>query len=69
MLFRKKIEPACTYCVHGTRLDEEKILCSRKGIQDCDDHCFRFKYDPTKRVPLKAKALDFSRYSEEDFAL
>ena len=26
MLFRKKIEHACTYCIHGTKIDEEQIL-------------------------------------------
>lgn len=69
MLFRKKIEPACTYCVHGAKLDEETILCAKKGMKYCDDKCFRFKYDPTKRVPLKAKALDLSKYAQEDFSL
>lgn len=69
MLFRKKIEPACTYCIHSAKLDGEKILCAKKGVKNCDDKCFRFKYDPTKRVPLKAKALDFSKYTEEDFSL
>ena len=28
-----------------------------------------FRYDPLKRTPVKAKALDFSKYSEEDFTL
>ena len=69
MLFRKKIEPACTYCIHGTKLDEETILCAKKGMKKAEDKCFRFKYDPTKRVPKKAKALDFAKYQEEDFTL
>lgn len=69
MLFRKKIEPSCSYCIHGTRLDEETILCAKKGMKNCEEKCFRFKYDPTKRIPRKAKALDFSKYEEEDFSL
>ena len=31
--------------------------------------CWRFRYDPFKRIPRKARALDFSMYSEEDFSL
>lgn len=69
MLFRKKIERSCAYCVYGTKLDEENILCSRKGMKTCDDKCWKFKYDPTKRIPGKPKALDFSKYDERDFSL
>jgi transcriptional regulator with XRE-family HTH domain len=32
MLFRKKIERSCSYCLYGTKVDEETILCSKKGI-------------------------------------
>ena len=69
MLFRKKIDRACGYCLYGTRLEEEQILCCKKGIKQEDDKCFRFKYDPTKRIPAKAKALDFAKYDEHDFSL
>jgi len=69
MLFRKKISPSCVYCVHGTQLEDDLILCVKKGIKSPDAKCFRFKYDPFKRIPLKAKALDFSRYDQEDFSL
>lgn len=69
MLFRKKIERSCTYCIHGTSLDNYQILCSKKGTRNADDKCYKFKYDPCKRIPLKAKALDFKKYEEEDFTL
>ena len=69
MLFRKKMEPRCAYCIHGAKLDDGKVLCPKKGIREECDKCFRFRYDPTKRMPLKAKALDFSKYDEQDFSL
>lgn len=69
MLFRKKIERACTYCLFGTKLEDGQILCSRKGLSSEEDKCWRFKYDPCKRIPCKAKALDFSKYDNEDFSL
>lgn len=69
MLFRKKIPPSCVYCIHGTQLEEDLVLCAKKGIKSADSKCRRFRYDPCKRIPLKAKVLDFSRYDQEDFSL
>ena len=34
-----------------------------------DDSCRRFRYDPCKRVPFKAKAMNFSQFSDSDFSL
>ena len=69
MLFRKKIERACVYCLFGTQLENGNILCSKKGIRNVEDKCWKFRYDPCKRIPSKAKALDFSKYDNEDFSL
>lgn len=69
MLFRKKIERSCQYCSFGTRLDDDHVLCSKKGIRTAYDKCRKFQYDPCKRIPVKAKALDFRKYDEEDFSL
>lgn len=69
MLFRKKIERSCAYCLYGTRLEEDHILCSKRGMKSVENKCRKFKYDPCKRIPAKAKALDLSKYAEEDFSL
>ena len=69
MLFRKKISRSCSYCEFSTKLDEDRMLCSKKGITAVYSACRKFKYDPCKRVPPRAKAPDFSQYSEEDFKL
>lgn len=69
MLFRKKITRCCAYCIHGTKLESGQILCSKKGICNGEDKCFRFHYDPCKRIPVKMRALDLSRYQEEDYSL
>ena len=69
MLFRKKMERSCQHCRFGTQMNEEMMLCAKKGIvQPCDD-CRKFRYDPFKRVPPNPKALDFSKYEEDDFSL
>ena len=69
MLFRKKLPHSCSYCKFSAKLNEEKILCSKKGIKSCADKCRRFRYDPFKRIPSKQKALDFSKYHEDDYSL
>ncbi len=69
MLFRKKIERSCAYCLYGAHLEDGQILCSKKGMKTDEDKCWKFKYDPCKRVPKKAKALDFSKYDSEDYSL
>ena len=69
MLFRKKIERSCAYCVYGARIEEEQILCSKKGLRTLEQKCRKFEYDPCKRIPPKARALDFSKYDNEDFSL
>ena len=69
MLFRKKIERSCAYCQFGVALDDSTILCSKKGLRKLPDGCMKFRYDATKRIPTKPKALDFSKYDQEDFTL
>lgn len=69
MLFRKKIPHACSYCTRGTCLENGQILCVKKGLRNAEQKCWRFQYDPFKRIPPKAKALDFSKYNENDFSL
>lgn len=69
MLFRKRIERSCSYCIHAAHLDENQVLCAKKGVKPMDGKCFRFRYDPCKRIPRKAKALDFSKYDQEDYSL
>ena len=69
MLFRKKIERSCVYCAFGTVLDDGQVLCMKKGIRGIDDKCRKFKYDPCKRIPAKAKTMDFSKYDNEDYSL
>ena len=69
MLFRKKIEHSCGYCVYGAQLEGGIVLCSKKGMRTVDEKCFRFRYDPCKRIPAKAKAMDFSKYENEDYSL
>ena len=69
MLFRKKIERHCAYCENGAELEDGQILCARKGIRSSESKCWRFRYDPCKRIPRKTKALDFTKYNNEDYSL
>ena len=69
MLFRKNIQRQCAYCAHATVLNEDQIHCPKKGVKDPTDKCIFFTYDPTKRNPAKAKAVDFSKYEDYDYSL
>lgn len=69
MLFRKKQIRSCGHCIFGTRLNKDEVLCTRKGIVRIDKGCTKFRYDACKRIPLKHKASNFSKYDGEDFSL
>lgn len=69
MLFRKKLIRSCAYCINGTQLNPDEVLCIKKGVVRVDRACRKFKYDPCKRIPLKRKASNFSKYDSEDFSL
>lgn len=69
MLFRKRIEKSCSYCQYGTILDDESVLCTKRGVVSLDGKCRKFVYDPIKRIPSKPKALDFKKYEDVDYSL
>lgn len=69
MVFRKHIPRSCTYCAHGTKLSDDTVLCARKGAVSDLSGCWRFRYDPVKRVPPHKKPLDFAKYDDEDYSL
>lgn len=69
MLFRRKQPKACKHCKHCTLIDDSLVLCIKRGIVSADGSCRKFHYDPCKRIPLKAKAPDFQKYTQSDFDL
>lgn len=66
MLFQKDIEPRCCYCQRGTKLDEEQVLCVKKGVVSPGGSCRSFRYDPLKRVPTPPVSLDLGKLKDED---
>ena len=69
MLFRKKIPRSCQYCAFSAKMSDEQMLCTKRGVVSCDFQCRKFRYDPIKRIPAKPKALDLSKYDNDDFSL
>lgn len=69
MLFRKKIERLCAYCVFGGKIDNDTIICQKCGVVPAGHHCRRFRYDPLKRVPPQPKEQNFEKYNDTDFSL
>ena len=68
-LFRKNIEPRCAYCAKGSAINDQEVICQRKGIVDAAFHCRAFRYDPLKRVPPRPVKLETTRLTEEDFKI
>lgn len=69
MLFRKKIERSCAYCIYSTKLESDCVLCIKHGVVPIDKNCRKFRYDPCKRIPPKPKAMDFAKFDSEDYSL
>lgn len=69
MLFRKSIDPRCSYCQRGGSLENGEVICPKKGIVSEGFHCRHFVYDPLKRQPPSAPVLDLSHLEDEDFQL
>ena len=69
MLFRKKIQKSCSYCTHGVMIDDNQILCPKKGVVSPEQKCRKFEYAPCKRIPLKPKTPNFEKYTEDHFSL
>ena len=67
MLFRKDIEPRCTYCRYAAPAEPETVICRKKGVRSAGDHCRSFRYDPLRRMPSRPAELNTSRLSPEDF--
>ena len=69
MLFSKQIEPRCAYCKRGARLDDDRVMCLKKGIVSAGGQCRRFRYDPLKRVPARRDTRALEKLDEKDFSL
>ena len=70
MLFRKDIEPRCAYCEKATyQVNENEVLCRKKGVVSPQYHCRAFRYDPLLREPPQPIKLNTAKLSEEDFKL
>ena len=61
-LFQKKIDPRCTYCALGRPLNQEQVVCPKKGVMSAGSSCHAFRYDPLKRVPPRPVKADFDPY-------
>lgn len=49
---KHEINRVCAFCELAERMNnQEKMLCSRKGVVASDYCCKKFIYDPLKREP------------------
>ena len=69
MLFDRNIEPCCSYCLYGTSIGDNQIVCKKRGIMEDDGYCGAFRYEPTKREPEATPDFVVSGHNEKDFTL
>ncbi len=69
MLFRKDIPSSCSYCRRGAKINDELVLCTKRGIVSAYGKCRRFRYAPCKRIPVKPKSPDLNKFTSDDFSL
>jgi len=69
MLFRRNIEPRCSYCKYGTRIGFGEVACTKRGIMSDYGRCSAFRYEPTKREPEFARNLRAPSMTETDFMI
>ncbi len=67
MLYNNDTRKICALCEHSSPLDDENMLCCKKGPVPLEYCCRSFAYDPLKRVPKKPAAV--KAFSEKDFKL
>lgn len=52
------ISKKCEFCEYASKtLDDEKMLCKKKGIVHIEYSCRNFKYDIMKRTPKRLPPL------------
>lgn len=69
VLFKKKIEPCCSWCRSGVKISDTEVACIRRGIVSSAGSCRKFKYDPLKRDPPVTSPLKTGGLTEEDFTI
>jgi len=69
MLFNKKIEPSCSYCSKGVRINDREVACLRRGVVNAGGSCSKFRYDPLRRQPARPGNISAGKFSEKDFTL
>ena len=69
VIFRKHVEPACTYCRYSSPAEEGTCICLKRGIVSDWDSCRRFSYDPLRRVPEASPAPRTEGLDQDAFSL
>ena len=68
-MFDKNIKPSCAYCRHATGLGYDEYFCVNRGIMSSAGSCGKYRYEPTKRIPMPLPRINENKYTEEDFEL
>ncbi|MBR5479251.1 MAG: hypothetical protein IKU84_03650 [Clostridia bacterium] len=68
MLFNKDIQPCCAYCLEGSEVNEDTVVCKRHGVVLKSFRCRHYKYNPFNRTPPSQDDIELN-FSENDFSI
>lgn len=68
--FSDEIDPACRYCAVGTpNINENYVLCPKRGVMEAASSCASFRYDPLRRPVSRRPMTGTEELKPEDFTL
>lgn len=68
MLDTQNVMHCCRYCKYGVYVPvKRETLCEYSGITSSKSICKKYVFDPFKLKVRRARNMDFSKYSPEDF--
>ena len=61
-LFQKHIEPRCAYCTRCRPLNEEQVVCEKKGVMSAASSCRSFRLQTLMSAIMEAICLSHCSY-------
>jgi len=68
MLFNKDIQPCCAYCLKGSSINDDMVVCKRHGVVLKNFKCRHYEYNPFSRTPPSDDDITLD-FSHSDFSI
>ena len=68
MLFNKDIQPCCAYCLEGSSVNDDMVVCKRHGVVAKNFKCRHYEYNPFNRTPPSDDDIELN-FNKSDFSI